>query len=320
MPRNVASWKGSALIVESDRGIRANLRRALPTDSLRITEARDVSEALAKIHAQPDAFQVVVLDASDSRPQTLETARRLRKSPGSSHLPMVAFANRPLNDAEVNRAVENGVTDFVQLPASPAVLTAHLRAASEQALLVRQLRAELRFARKHATVDELTELGNRRGFEARILEESAFAKRHRQPFALLLLDLDHFKSVNDRFGHEEGDRVLLHFADALRAISRGEDVAFRHGGEEFVLLLRACDAERALDVADRLKVFLETHPFFYPDGRSEPIPFSGGVASALPSEAYAGQDLFARADVALYRAKNTGRSRVYCWEPQARSA
>lgn len=314
------AWKSSVLIVDGDRAVRAGLRRTLPAASLQIFEARDAADALAKVDAHPDAFHVVLVDVTDGRMHTLEAAWRLRKSPISSHLPIVAVASRPLSESEVRRAMEHGVSDFVELPVSPAVLAAKLRGAGEQARLIRRLREELRCAQRNATVDELTGLGNRRGFDARVLEESAYAKRHKEPFAVLLLDLDRFKAINDRFGHEEGDRVLVHFADALRAVTRGEDIAFRYGGDEFVLLLRACDAARALEVGARLRAYLRAHPFRRRDGHTEPVLFSGGVASASPSEAYAGHDLFARADVALYRAKSLGRSQVGSWEREARSA
>ncbi|WP_394825168.1 GGDEF domain-containing protein [Pendulispora albinea] len=305
--------KGSALVVDGDKETRANLRRALPAGMFRVVEATDAWEALAKLDAAPDAVELLVLDASQARPSTLEMTRRLRRGEATAHLPIFAFTWRPLSEVEVQRMVEHGVTDIVQMPASPSGLAAKLRTATEQVRFVRKLQKELVFAQKNATVDELTELGNRRGFEARVLEESAYAKRHKEPFSVLLLDLDRFKSINDRFGHDEGDRVLAHFAAALRTVTRGEDVAFRYGGDEFVLLLRACDGTRARDVAGRLRAHLHQHPFRFSDGTLAPIPFSGGVAAVLPNETFAGQDLFGRADVALYRAKNGGRDRVFVW-------
>ncbi len=174
-----APAKGSALVVDGDKEGRANLRRALPPGMFRVVEAADAWEALAKLDASEEGFDLVVFDAAQARPSTLEMIRRLRRggareagsnqTPSTSHLPIFAFSSRPLTEAEVERAVEHGVTDFVQFPISPAVLGAKLRAAAEQVRLVRKLQKELSFAQKNATVDELTELGNRRGFEARIL-------------------------------------------------------------------------------------------------------------------------------------------------------
>jgi len=305
--------KGSALIVDGDKETRAHLRRALPLGMFRIVEAADAWDALAKIDAAPDTFDVLILDASSARPSTFEMTRRLRRAETTAHLPIVAFSWHPLAELDVQRAVEHGVIDFVQMPASPAALAAKLRAAGEQVHLVRKLRSDLHFVKKTATLDELTELGNRRGFEARIVEESAYAKRHREPLAVLLMDLDRFKATNDRCGREEGDRLLAHFASVLKGVSRGEDVAFRYGGDVFVLLLRACDATRAREVAARLRNQLQQYPFRFADGSTRPIPFSGGAAAVLPNESSSGQDLFARADVALSRAKSAGRDRVYVW-------
>ena len=125
-----------------------------------------------------------------------------------------------------------------------------------------------------------------------------------------MLDLDLFKGVNDSHGHAEGDRVLVHFADAIRAILRADDVAFRYGGEEFLVLLRACDAFRATEVAVRLRDELHARPFRFSDGTQAPIAFSAGVAAAEQGECFASDGLVARADAALYRAKRTGGDRL----------
>jgi diguanylate cyclase (GGDEF)-like protein len=128
-----------------------------------------------------------------------------------------------------------------------------------------------------------------------------------------MVDLDHFKEVNDTFGHAEGDRVLIHFSAAVRAVLRGEDVAFRYGGEEFILLLRACDASRGVEVAQRLLKQQHAEAFTFLGGGERPITFSAGVAAAQASDNYSGDDLLSRADAALYRAKKAGRDRVIAW-------
>src|SRR5882762_3608576 len=135
-----APAKGSALVVDGDKEGRANLRRALPPGMFRVVEAADAWEALAKLDASGEGFDLVVFDAAQARPSTLEMIRRLRgggsnQTPSASHLAIFAFSLRPLTEAEVERAVEHGVTDFVQLPMSPAALGAKLRAAMEQVRL-----------------------------------------------------------------------------------------------------------------------------------------------------------------------------------------
>jgi diguanylate cyclase (GGDEF)-like protein len=168
----------------------------------------------------------------------------------------------------------------------------------------------LHFAEEHATTDALTGLMNRRAFEGRLAEAWANTGRHREPLALVLLDLDHFKEVNDAFGHGGGDRVLLYFARALRRAIRVGDQAFRYGGEEFALLLPKCDAQGALRVVSRIHLDLRSRPVSVIEGRATVVRFSAGIASAEASNTFRVEELEARADAALYKAKNGGRDRV----------
>src|SRR5205823_12167375 len=101
----------------------------------------------------------------------------------------------------------------------------------------------------------------------RLRAEIMHAQRHRRPLAVLLFDIDHFKAINDTFGHAEGDRVLRHVADVTRTVLRGDDMAFRYGGEEFVLLLRACDAVSAAGVGERLRAELRLRPITLGDAK-----------------------------------------------------
>jgi two-component system cell cycle response regulator len=128
-----------------------------------------------------------------------------------------------------------------------------------------------------------------------------------------MVDLDHFKSVNDTYGHEQGDRVLKHVGAAIPSVLRAEDSAFRYGGEEFVILLRDCDAASASIVGGRLRALLAATPIVLGEGdaRAErTITFSGGFAAADAGNGFATEDLVARADKALYRAKGAGRDRL----------
>ena len=105
----------------------------------------------------------------------------------------------------------------------------------------------------------------------------------------------------------------MHFAEAIRAVLRADDVAFRYGGDEFVLLLRACDATRAVEVATRLREHLHANPFIFADGRVAAVSFSAGTAAAEASDGFSSTELVNRADTALYRAKARGRDRVERW-------
>jgi two-component system cell cycle response regulator len=211
------------------------------------------------------------------------------------------------------RGVETGAVEHVAKPFSGRVLAAKVLALVTRGRAERSLEKKLLFAETNARVDALTGLFNRRHFEARLREEGAHARRHSRPLALVLVDLDHFKSVNDTYGHEEGDRVLKHVGGAIPTVLRAEDSAYRYGGEEFVILLRDCDAASAKAVGGRLRARLIATPITLGEGAArvqKTVTFSGGFAAAEVSNGFATEDLVARADKALYRAKGAGRDRL----------
>lgn len=155
--------------------------------------------------------------------------------------------------------------------------------------------------------DPLTGLGNRRHLERRCAELLPAAAVGRSALTMALLDVDHFKQVNDRHGHAAGDQVLVALAQLLRENTRSGDVVARHGGEEFVLVLPGMAAQRALEVCDRLRERVHSFPWGPRCGVDTPLTVSLGLASAPGYELPA---LLHRADRALYRAKGEGRNRV----------
>lgn len=180
--------------------------------------------------------------------------------------------------------------------------------ADTAALLIRQFRLRERLARD-AMFDGLTGLYNRRALSLRLSESFAAARRHDQPLALVMLDLDHFKAVNDLHGHLVGDRVLREFADVIRLCLRESDYAGRYGGEEFALVLPGADANGARGVAERIRQRVEASRLVVASAALT-VTVSGGVA-ALGAGMVGPQDLVAAADGALYVAKRAGRNRIF---------
>ena len=154
-----------------------------------------------------------------------------------------------------------------------------------------------------ARVDPLTGLLNRRGFDERAAAELSPAARESRPFALVILDIDHFKLVNDQWGHDVGDRVLRHVGDLLREQAREGDILARFGGEEFVALLPDADLEGAQGFADRVRESLVERT-----GGLPAVRLSAGVRVGEPSSEMT--SLLAEADLALYEAKRAGRDRT----------
>jgi two-component system, cell cycle response regulator len=173
-------------------------------------------------------------------------------------------------------------------------------------------------ATRLSITDGLTGLWNRRLFDLRINEELQRAIRFQEPFGLLLVDLDHFKSVNDRYGHQAGDAVLVELARRLTDATREVDVVTRFGGEEFALILPKTPVQGTMRLAAKVREVVADEPFAA-GAASISVTVSVGAA-AYPDHGLSAVDLLAAADAALYRAKANGRDRVEEAEPGGRTA
>jgi len=178
------------------------------------------------------------------------------------------------------------------------------------ALVDEEEERSLRRVYEAATIDGLTGIYNRKHLEERIVAELAYAARHKTPLAVIILDVDHFKKVNDTHGHLGGDAVLQTFAALLKHEIRPEDLLARYGGEEFVVLARGSTTEQGVELAERLRKRIESTPIPF-EGKEIRITSSGGVASlseaTIPAEREA---LLSAADARLYKAKQSGRNRI----------
>ena len=176
---------------------------------------------------------------------------------------------------------------------------------------IRRLRGERDALEVAARVDALTGIANRRAFDERLSDEWRLAQRGGTPLALLLLDIDYFKSYNDVYGHPGGDRVLTAVAGAIaRSLRRADDFAARYGGEEFIVLLPCCDGTDAVAVADTIRGAVQGLGIVHRDNPSSRVTISAGAASSYPDGSTTPAQLIDAADRALYDAKNSGRNRV----------
>ena len=157
--------------------------------------------------------------------------------------------------------------------------------------------------------DPLTGVFNRRHLEERLWAEAAFARRHRAPLSLLLLDIDHFKGINDQHGHSAGDAALVALAKTLTSLTRQEDVVARYGGEEFALVARGIDRARRWRLGERVRQSIEAQRVPIDDD-SIGFTVSVGVAHSEGGDDADAQRLFESADRALYAAKDAGRNNV----------
>lgn len=304
-----AARKSAVLVIEDSAVHRAELSRALATSA----EVGEIVEAVSGLNGLKlmlsRAFDAVICDLEmpDFDGEKLLAAKGQRPELADTPILFVSANRDPARKA---RLLERGASDTIEKPFHPAELLArlgvHLRLRQlRQELLEKNLQLE-----KLSVTDALTGLRNRRFAEWFLAREFERARRHGNPLSVFLADLDHFKRVNDGYGHPAGDAALRYTAAVLSHQVRKTDVAARWGGEEFLVALAQVPMEGASAFAERQRAALEAAPLSLPDGRVIELTISIGVA-ALASADESPEDLVAAADRALYDAKAAGRNRVW---------
>lgn len=170
------------------------------------------------------------------------------------------------------------------------------------------LREQKEESERKAIIDELTGVYNRRYFEAKLEDELTLAKRFRTNLCIIMFDIDHFKKINDTYGHQAGDGILHELALTAKSLMSSVDSLCRYGGEEFVIILPETKIEQAIDLAEKLRSEVEEHIFYIGD-KIINVTISAGIAE-YPTHALLKQGLIEKADSALYYAKNTGRNNI----------
>lgn len=251
-------------------------------------------------------------------PETNDTAARLERCIGLQARVLELLKGEPPRTNESGFSLCSGpVAAEIQSLLEEAMRQerAAVHACREQREELEALRSEmdalvvaLRQTETLSLTDELTSLPNRRAFMQRLDEELSRSQRHGQPLALALLDIDHFKNINDRHGHHMGDQVLRGYAESMLWELRQHDLLARYGGEEFALLLPETSLDDARNVLEKLVIRVQREPLDV-GGQTVELPsFSAGVAGLRAGES--ALSLIDRADQSLYRAKHLGRNRV----------
>lgn len=309
------------LLVEDQHSVRSCLRRQLEVHGHRVTEAETAREAVAAFQQQrPDLILMdVVLPVEDG----YWAAREIRSLEGSDWTPIIFLSARD-HELDLWRGIEAGGDDYLVKPASAVVLAAKLHAMSRLQRMRQQLidtSEALRAANDRlahlTTLDDLTQMGNRRGFDERLHTSVQQCAREGQPLSLLLCDIDHFKDYNDTLGHVQGDVCLQRVAQVLRSVCRRPlDYAARYGGEEFGLILPNTPRSGAMTFARALQHMLAKHAEPHPTSPFGIVTLSGGITTVVPDGSTTAQGLLLRADEALYSAKAQGRNRFFSFEMQ----
>jgi diguanylate cyclase (GGDEF)-like protein len=294
---------GSVLIVDDSLVIRSVVRGWLEEQGHAVTEVEDGASAIDRCLAEPP--DVVLLDIEMPGLDGHQVLARLKSEPVVRDIPVVFLTNHASME-EVLRGLGGGAHDYLRKPFEPAELVARIGAA----VRVKKLQDELR--RRNDELDEisrtdaLTGLFNRRHLEEQLKAHVAASRRHGHELGLVLLDVDHFKAVNDTYGHPAGDAVLCELARRIRGELRAEDIAGRWGGEEFLVILPHTGLTGTLQGGERIRSVVAASPFRVTDVTAT-VTVSGGCSAEVGSGA---EELVRAADVGLYQAKASGRNRI----------
>jgi diguanylate cyclase (GGDEF)-like protein len=234
----------------------------------------------------------------------IEVCRRLKADAALADIPII-FVTARSEPAEETRALEAGGVDFIAKPVNPAVVRARVRTHLT-------LKAQSDLLRSLVFVDGLTGVANRRRFDEALRDEWQHCRRAGTALTLLMIDIDHFKRYNDRYGHLVGDACLKRIAAVLQAgLRRACDVVARYGGEEFACLLPECDQPAGRAKAGELCAAVAALDIPHADSpTAQRVTLSVGVATLRPNGVNDPTALVAAADAALYEAKRAGRNRV----------
>ncbi|MBS7703999.1 PleD family two-component system response regulator [Chelatococcus asaccharovorans] len=267
----------------------------------------DPQQALARAALQN--YDVILVNLDIGGFDGLRLCGQLRAFESTRNAIVLMMA-RAEDKERILRGLDIGMNDYLLRPVDRNELVARVRTQMRRKRFADRLRDSVQASLELAVIDSLTGLHNRRFLDARLGAAFEAPTLGTRPLVLLMLDLDHFKTVNDQFGHDAGDEVLKECANRIRSQTRGIDIVARFGGEEIVIIVPDATSEAAEVMAERIREEIEHQPFLVNGARqSVDVTVSIGVAARLPSDQTPG-DLLRRADQALYQAKEAGRNRV----------
>lgn len=289
------------LIVDDVESIHALIKIRLKDERVEWRSAYDADSGIAM--AGRDTPDLILMDIDMPGRDGFVACAALKSNPATAEIPLIFLTASDSVEQKV-RGLEMGALDYVAKPFEPAELRARVRNGLRLKFMMDLL------ARK-AAIDGLTGLWNRIHFDVRLTAETSQARRRGTPLSCIMLDVDRFKQINDRHGHPFGDEVLRRIAGIMLTTCRQYDLCCRYGGEEFIILCPDSTLDGARDLAERIRVNVESEVFTH---RNTTVPVSCSFGVAAVSE-QAPPSVLELVDAALYRAKGSGRNCVVISEP-----
>ncbi|MFW6052957.1 MAG: diguanylate cyclase [Desulfosalsimonas sp.] len=294
------------LVVDDDFVIRDAILQYLSRPDYQTFTARTAEEALEFLNQH--AIDVMITDIMLSGINGLELTESVKKRYDTAVIIMTGY----IDDYSYEEAIRKGADDFVMKPVQFEELRLRLKRLIRERRMERERIQMLDALKKLSITDDLTKLYNSRHFYFQLESEINRHSRYKHPLSLLLLDIDHFKAYNDKYGHLEGDRILSDFGRLISEGIRVMDSAYRYGGEEFTVILPETDSEEAGKVSERIMGEIKARnpaPMEY----GNPITVSIGVTQYGPGESVT--EFVRRADRAMYMSKEKGRNRISILPP-----
>ncbi|MCZ6636802.1 MAG: PleD family two-component system response regulator [Alphaproteobacteria bacterium] len=297
---------GSVLIIEPDEFVSERMVAVLEEDGQTVNTVTDSNEAMTVLAGGVFDLVITSLDLGDS--DGLRFCSQLRAQDQFRAVPVVLVIE-PEEVDDLAKGFDLGINDYLIRPIDPNELKARVRTQLRQKRYRERLQDNYKRSLSLALTDDLTGLYNRRYLHAHMDTALRRSVSTGKPLSVLMLDIDHFKKVNDNFGHAVGDEILKEFANRVVRSVREFDTAARSGGEEFVVVMPECGTYVAANVAERLRALVADHPFRTADGKEIDVTVSIGIAWRL-GDKDTPDELLTRSDKALYAAKRGGRNRV----------
>jgi two-component system cell cycle response regulator len=301
----------NVLLIDDSPSDRALIAATLGHAGHNVVSAASSTEGIAQLVNPVQEYDVIVLDVKMPGTDGLETAKQIRaleRDGGQQWRPIIFLSGR-YNAEDIAAGIEAGGDDYLAKPINSRVLKAKMLAMQRIATMRRELIATQKKLEMQANTDSLTGLANRRHFTQLLNAEMARSTRYDTPLTLAYLDLDHFKQVNDSFGHQAGDDVLRKVAQFFSDTIRSEDFIGRIGGEEFCLCMPGIDIAAAQQACERYRQGIEALRI-QSDAFELKVTVSIGLTQLTAADVTI-DSLLERADSALYRAKHNGRNQVH---------
>jgi len=300
---------GKLLVIDDDFEFVTMMQLMLSLHGFNIDIAYSGEEGLRKI--QGDSYDVVLLDVMMPGMSGFEVCKEIRKIKESTQLPVILLTAKGEKD-DIIEGINAGANDYITKPFESEILIAKINALVKLKELQDELEKKNKLLENLAITDGLTGVYNYRFFYQKLKEEFERAKRYETPLACIMMDLDFFKNINDKYGHMVGDTVLIELATKITENIRKNDVFARYGGEEFVLLLPHTSENGAYNEAERIRKAVENFHFSHVEEGE--VKISLGISNYPADYINTPDDLLKCADTALYKAKKSGRNRTVIFD------